>query len=392
MKWPVKKLGDVLGTAEIFTDGDWVESKDQDVNGNIRLLQLADIGDGNFINKSNRYINDETFDRLKCTEVKAGDILIARMPDPLGRACIFNGLHQKCITVVDVCVIRVDSAFIDTRWLMHAINSQAVRSQIKNLAKGATRVRISRKNLQELKIEFPPLAEQKRIAALLDTADNVIRLREQAIAKLDELAQSVFENLLRSNDKIERKCLSELTIKVDSINPSEMYGEDEFTYIDIGSVNNELKVIVNPSFVKGLEAPSRARQLVKINDVLISTVRPNLNAVAMVMKDFKRPIGSTGFCVLRCDERKILPDIVFAIAKSKPFIKSMMNCATGASYPAVTDKIVKAYMVPLLEMEEQIKYVEFMRRVNKMKDQFNDYANASVLLHNSLQHQSFAVN
>jgi hypothetical protein len=135
-----------------------------------------------------------------------------------------------------------------------------------------------------------------------------------------------------------------------------------------------------------------ARQLVKINDVLISTVRPNLNAVAMVMKEFKSPIGSTGFCVLRCDERKILPDIVFAIAKSKPFIKSMMNSATGASYPAVTDKIVKAYKVPVFKMEDQIKFVEFMRRVNKMKDQFNDYANASVLLHNSLQHQSFAVN
>ena len=208
MSWPVKKLGDVLNSAEIFTDGDWVESKDQDINGNIRLLQLADIGDGYFINKSNRYINDATFDRLKCTEVKAGDILIARMPDPLGRACIFNGLDKKCITVVDVCVIRVDSSFIDARWLMHAINSRAVRSQIQNLAKGATRVRISRKNLQELKVEFPPLAEQKRIAALLDTADNIMRLREQAIAKLDELAKSVFVDMfgeIKTTAKYERK-------------------------------------------------------------------------------------------------------------------------------------------------------------------------------------------
>jgi type I restriction enzyme S subunit len=92
MNWPVKKLGDILSTAEIFTDGNWVESKDQDVNGSIRLLQLADIGDGNFINKSNRFINENTFIRLKCTEVQLGDILIARMPDPLGRACIFEGI------------------------------------------------------------------------------------------------------------------------------------------------------------------------------------------------------------------------------------------------------------------------------------------------------------
>ena len=137
MNWPVKKLGDILSTAEIFTDGDWVESKDHDVNGSIRLLQLADIGDGNFINKSNRFINESTFIRLKCTEVQLGDILIARMPDPLGRACIFEGISQKCITVVDVCIIRVDSNIVDARWLMHAINSDSVRRQISSFAKGA---------------------------------------------------------------------------------------------------------------------------------------------------------------------------------------------------------------------------------------------------------------
>ena len=49
MNWPTKTLGDLLSDAELFTDGDWVESKDQDQNGTIRLLQLADIGENYFI-------------------------------------------------------------------------------------------------------------------------------------------------------------------------------------------------------------------------------------------------------------------------------------------------------------------------------------------------------
>lgn len=42
----------ITGKDGIFIDGDWVESKDQDVNGDVRLIQLADVGDGIFIDKS----------------------------------------------------------------------------------------------------------------------------------------------------------------------------------------------------------------------------------------------------------------------------------------------------------------------------------------------------
>jgi type I restriction enzyme S subunit len=192
MSWPTLKLGELLSDAELFTDGDWIESKDQDVDGNVRLIQMADIGDGFYINKSSRFLNEETFARLKCTEIKSGDILIARMPDPLGRACIFPGDKFKSITVVDICVIRVNSNKIDARWLAYTINSGNVRSIIGSFAKGATRVRISRKNLAEIKIPFPPLSEQQHIAAILDKAVLVNRKRELAIEKLDELAQSVF--------------------------------------------------------------------------------------------------------------------------------------------------------------------------------------------------------
>ena len=53
--WTISTLPDVIGINGIITDGDWIESKDQDPNGDVRLIQLADIGDGRFINKSSRY-------------------------------------------------------------------------------------------------------------------------------------------------------------------------------------------------------------------------------------------------------------------------------------------------------------------------------------------------
>jgi len=150
--------------ATLFTDGDWVESKDQDPNGDVRLIQLADIGIAKFIDKSSRFLTSETAKRLRCTYLAPGDLLIARMPDPIGRACIFPDLGRKCVTAVDVSILRPADG-IDVEFLMYRINSPDFRGEVLKYAKGATRKRISRKNLGTLTIDFPSLEEQRRIVA-----------------------------------------------------------------------------------------------------------------------------------------------------------------------------------------------------------------------------------
>ena len=89
--WAFAQIPDLIANDGIFIDGDWVESKDQDPDGDVRLIQLADVGDGFYINKSNRFLTREKAVELGCTFLRKGDVLIARMPDPLGRACIFPG-------------------------------------------------------------------------------------------------------------------------------------------------------------------------------------------------------------------------------------------------------------------------------------------------------------
>ncbi|MHB8949357.1 MAG: restriction endonuclease subunit S [Rhodoferax sp.] len=185
-------LRDALSTAEIFVDGDWVESKDQDVEGDVRLIQLADVGDGYYVNKSNRFLTSAAAKRLKCTFLEPGDVLIARMPDPLGRACIFPGDMKLAVTVVDVCIIRVDPKKMYAPWLVHCINSSINRNQIAGYITGTTRQRISRGNLGKIEITLPPLPEQRRIAAILDQADALRAKRREALAQLDSLTQSIF--------------------------------------------------------------------------------------------------------------------------------------------------------------------------------------------------------
>jgi type I restriction enzyme S subunit len=188
--WRMTTLEDLIAQEGWFCDGDWVESKDQDPNGDVRLIQLADIGIGSYRDRSDRYLTSERASALSCSFLKRGDILIARMPDPLGRACIFPGDKRRAVTVVDVAIVRPNNPEVSNRWLMHRINSLAFRNAVASLQSGSTRLRISRKNLARIAFLLPPLIQQ--LSALEEIETQFSRL-DEAVANL----QRVKANLKR---------------------------------------------------------------------------------------------------------------------------------------------------------------------------------------------------
>lgn len=170
-----------------FFDGDWVESKDQDPNGEIRLLQLADIGVGKFLDKSDRHVNQEAFDRLGCREVFPGDVLIARMPDPLGRACVLPADLGRTITVVDVAVLRVDREKMIPAYLAYVLNSRRFRTLIESLQGGSTRQRIPRSRLGQQRIPAVNIDVQYATVSHLDEATSKIDAMLAKVAELETL-------------------------------------------------------------------------------------------------------------------------------------------------------------------------------------------------------------
>ena len=137
-------------------------------------------------------------------------------------------------------------------------------------------------------------------------------------------------------------------------------------YIDISSVDNETKKVTGYQTLVFEEAPSRARKTVKKGSILVSTVRPNLNAVAMLEEDTPNiSVASTGFCVLDSKEN-VDNRFILNFCKSKTFINAMVAQATGASYPAVSDKIVRAALVPDYTYEEQCNISEVLDKVSNV--------------------------
>jgi type I restriction enzyme, S subunit len=154
--------------------------------------------------------------------------------------------------------------------------------------------------------------------------------------------------------RIQWRQLKELcSSDIERINPA-LTPNDEFWYVDISSIDRVNKTISKPILTKGESASVRARQIIRENDVLVSTTRPNLNAVALVPEKYNEQICSTGFCVLRCGE-ELDSEYLFYFSRCNTFINSLSNLVQGALYPAVTNKQVLSQLIPWVPFERQRK-------------------------------------
>lgn len=129
----------------------------------------------------------------------------------------------------------------------------------------------------------------------------------------------------------------------------------DFVYVDIASIDNETKQIVSPKRIPGEQAPSRARQSIATNDVVVSMTRPNLNAVSIIPADLAGSIASTGFDVLR--PIKIEPSWLFYNVRSRDFVREMGELVRGALYPAIKSTDVRNYQIPIPPLNEQKRIV-----------------------------------
>ncbi|MEO5811769.1 MAG: hypothetical protein ABIQ63_06600 [Rhodanobacter sp.] len=154
--------------------------------------------------------------------------------------------------------------------------------------------------------------------------------------------------------------IREVVRPIGTHNPARASSSAGFVYIDLSAVDQDRKVIAGARQLACSDAPSRARQLVATRDVLVSTVRPNLNGVACVPQEMDGATASTGFCVLRPDTARIDAAYLFQWVKTPDFVADMVRKATGASYPAVSDRIVLASCIPLPPLAEQRRIGEVL--------------------------------
>lgn len=160
--------------------------------------------------------------------------------------------------------------------------------------------------------------------------------------------------------------IGDLTKPISSWTPQSDQDGADFTYVDLGSIDQDLKEIVGPRRLPTADAPSRARQIIHEDDVLVSTVRPNLNGVARVSGNLDEATASTGFSVLRPTD-ELVSAYLFHWVRSPEFVADMSLKSTGQSYPAVSDRIIKNSLIPVPSVREQQRIASALDAVDSLR-------------------------
>ena len=176
-----------------FIDGDWIEAKDQSDSG-YRLVQTGNVGVCEYVEKEEhaRFVSEDTFKRLNCTEIHPGDILFSRLPDPIGRCCMIPQGFQKAITAVDCTITRLKDNCLP-EYLMVYTTTNMYSEQIKTCITGTTRQRISRGNLAKIQVPLPTTDCQQSFVNLVHQADKSKFEVKQAIEKIDTVMRSLLQ-------------------------------------------------------------------------------------------------------------------------------------------------------------------------------------------------------
>ena len=356
----------LTGNEGLFCDGDWIEKKDQDVNGNVRLIQLADIGEGTFKDKSSRYLTEDTARRLNCTFLQQGDILIARLPDPLGRACIFP-LNGKFITAVDIARLRIKDCAYNPRYVMYMVNSPQFRKEISRYESGTTRKRISRKNLDKIQFNMPDLSTQERIVSKI----------EELFSKLDASVAEL--QTAKETLKVYHQAVLEESLPYDSFGAISQYIESmgqgwSPKCANKNSIDDDVWAVIKTTAVQhgyfdytenkilpdNLEP--RNQHEISVGDILITRAGPRsrCGVCCLVRKTKKRLLNCDKVYQIKPNRDKILPEYMECVLNSPRFLLEINHCKTGGNDSGVnlTQNRFLTIKIPVPPLNIQKKIVE----------------------------------
>jgi type I restriction enzyme S subunit len=162
----------------------------------IPIIRLQNIERNEFIHKDIKYVSNKKADELKYHSFRAGDIVLAKLGDPIGKACMVPPSLEKGIVVADAVRIRISPRKASACFVEYILNSPVCTLQLKKETIGTTRPRVNIIQIRNLKIPLPPLPEQKKIAEILSTVDQAIEKVDEAIEKTQKLKKALMQELL----------------------------------------------------------------------------------------------------------------------------------------------------------------------------------------------------
>ena len=359
--WQYKKITDVCS---VLTDGNWIESKDQSSEG-IRLIQTGNIGNGVFKDKGDkvRFISEDTFNRLSCTEIFEGDVLVSRLPEPIGRSCILPKLEQRTITAVDCSILRFKKELLN-KFFVYFTLSPAYDRALKNYITGSSRKRISRSNLGLIKVPVPSIEEQQRIVDELDLLIGIIDKKNQQLRDLDSLVRVLFIETFCGQKNWPQYKLGDICETTSGGTPSkshpEYYSGGNIPWLRSGEVEGTSITDTEIKITELGVANSSAKWFPK-DTVVVAMYGATVGEVGILGKTMTTNQAICG--IFPCNQLRPLYLYSWFRNKKDEFVKQ----ATGGAQPNISQGIIRNSQIDCPTLDIQDGFAEKIAAIESQK-------------------------
>lgn len=314
--------------------------------------------------------------------LRQGDLLVCEGGE-IGRAAIWNSEVEIMAFQNHLHRLRPVVEEIEPRFYVYFLQSAFTQLGLFEGAENKTTIpNLSRNRLAGLVVPQPTLNEQRTIVTVLGQVREGWKTNDQSITLGKELKRAamweLFTHGLRGEVRKETEIgsvpeswelcpLGSLCERTDTVDPRRE-GERVIEYVDVSSVSREFLTIEATTRWTLREAPGRARKRILEGDTIFATVRPTLLRAAHIPAALNDQVCSTAFCVLRRNAERVADKFLYYLVQRAQFIQQLAGIEHGASYPAVTDRIVKEQPVPVPSLEEQREIVTILDAIDRKID------------------------
>jgi type I restriction enzyme S subunit len=371
--WPVVKIEDIFEVARGGSPRP-IKSYITDDPDGINWIMIGDTKDGSkYIHETAKKIKKEGVKKSRM--VKEGDFLLTNSMS-FGRPYILKTsgcIHDGWL------VLSPKSDEISTDYFYYFLGSSEMKTKLASKAAGAVVKNLNSDIVRNLDIPLPPINEQKRIAAILDKADDLRRKREKAIALTDNLLRSVFLNMFGdpvTNPKgWDKLPLSQIcSFKKKSIKPEEI--KEGTRYIGLECIEKQTGIINEIYTVSEGELKSN-KFWFDDSYILYGKLRPYLNKVALPVFE---GICSTDIIPIRPKERLSNKEFISQVLKSPEFVSFADGRSSGANLPRISPKEVQGYETICPPFELQKKYQEIYTAISSSKEKYTKMNTSELFL------------
>ena len=295
--------------------------------------------------------------------IDKGDVLIAMSGATTAKIGYYDK-EEKAYQNQRVGKFIPQKNILNSRFLYHFLQTRT--QYIYNLAGGGAQPNLSSNDIKEkIIIPVPSISVQEEIVRILD---KFTTLEAELEAELDcrKRQYEYYRNQLLSfkDGSVTWKSLG--AVIKPTVNIKWSKAKQVYRYIDLTSVNIETRTIFATEEITSETAPSRAKKIVLANDVIFATTRPTQMRITVVPCEYNNQVASTGYCVLRADDKQVLSKWIYFLLSTNKFRTFLEDNQSGTAYPAISDSKLKEFQIPVPPLSEQQRIVSILDKFDTL--------------------------